>query len=181
MIGPRSHELQAGLAEARDIDEVLRLHEHFMDSCLKECLLASQEHLKILTKLMTTCLHFADQMTRFAMGHEGVTNGSDGGDVLGGGGKGKGKSFPSVYRSGSDGRQEREQQLEEQARVIERETSHETFSRMLDKVSSTFDEQLREFLSNLWSTSYQHHVQLVNLCVRLDYNGYYSQKFSGSG
>ena len=67
VIGPRGHELETKLDEAEDMDVVLDLHERFLDSCLKECLLASQDLLKILTKLMTTCLLFADHMQRFAL------------------------------------------------------------------------------------------------------------------
>ena len=64
VIGPRGHELQIAIASATDIDEVLELHEKFLDSCLKECLLASQDLLKVLTKIMTTCLLFADYMKK---------------------------------------------------------------------------------------------------------------------
>ncbi len=48
------------------MDEVLSLHELFLDTCLKECLLASQDLLRILTKITTTCLLYADQMKRFS-------------------------------------------------------------------------------------------------------------------
>jgi gamma-tubulin complex component 2 len=65
VIGPRQHEMQAGLKEATDMDQVLDLHERFLDTCLKQCLLASQDLLKTLTKLMTTCLLFSDQMKNF--------------------------------------------------------------------------------------------------------------------
>ena len=65
VISPRGHEMLVGMESANDMDQVIDLHEKFLDSCLKECLLASQDLLKILTKLMTTCLLFADQMNRF--------------------------------------------------------------------------------------------------------------------
>jgi hypothetical protein len=52
------------------MDEVLNLHEVFLDTCLKECLLASQDLLRILTKITTTCLLFADQMKRFSGSNE---------------------------------------------------------------------------------------------------------------
>ena len=66
VIGPRGHELEEALRCAGDMDEVMELHERFLDQCLKECLLASQDLLRVLTKIMTTCLLFADQMHRFA-------------------------------------------------------------------------------------------------------------------
>lgn len=52
------------------MDEVLSVHEVFLDTCLKECLLASQDLLRILTKITTTCLLFADQMKRFSGSNE---------------------------------------------------------------------------------------------------------------
>ena len=69
MVGPRWHDLQQRLTSASDIDELHAAHENFLDSCLKECLLASQDLLRVLTKLMTTCLLFAEQMRRFAQSH----------------------------------------------------------------------------------------------------------------
>ena len=45
--------------------QVLLLHDRFLDACLKECLLASQDALNILTKLMGTCLLFADHVHNF--------------------------------------------------------------------------------------------------------------------
>lgn len=160
VIGPRSHELEEALTQAGDIDEVLALHERFLDTCLKECLLASQDLLKILTKLMTTCLLFADQMNRFTVSEQLSVQ----------------IRQVSIYKGGS--RQAKEQLLEEQARQIGVETSHESFTRMLAKFAETFDSQLGEFLSTLWASSQQHQLQLLNLCVRLDYNGFYSSHFS---
>ena len=39
--------------------------------------------------------------------------------------------------------------------------------------------QLKEFLDKLCTDSYRNHGQLSNLCVRLDYNGFYSDNLSG--
>jgi len=66
VIAPRSHEMHQGMSAAIDTDEVLGLHERFLDTCLKECLLASHDQLRNLTKIMTTCLLFADHMTHFS-------------------------------------------------------------------------------------------------------------------
>ncbi|RYH25587.1 Spc97/Spc98 family protein, partial [archaeon] len=65
VINPHEHQLTEDLKQANDMDQVMELHEKFLDICLKECLLASQDLLKVLTKLMTTCLLFGDHMTRF--------------------------------------------------------------------------------------------------------------------
>ena len=38
--------------------------------------------------------------------------------------------------------------------------------------------QLKEFLDKLWTDSYRRHAQLSNLCIRLDYNGFYSSQYA---
>jgi hypothetical protein len=72
----------------------------------------------------------------------------------------------------------RSARIKVQADFISREVTHEAYIRMLEKFSDTFDQQLREFLDKLWTDSYRHHPQLSNLCVRLDYNGFYDSRFS---
>ncbi len=45
--------------------------------------------------------------------------------------------------------------------------------------SSLFFSQMKEFLERLHIDSYRLQPQLANLCVRIDYNGYYSGRFDG--
>jgi hypothetical protein len=54
----------ASFSSQKDINDLMELHEKFLDNCLKDCLLASSDLLKILTKIMTTCLLFADHLIR---------------------------------------------------------------------------------------------------------------------
>eukprot|EP01041_Mallomonas_annulata_P003638 gene3638-7253_t len=118
----------------QDLDQVMSLHEHFLDSCLKECLLASQDLLRFSSASQVVSL--TDSRT---------------------------------------GRQSLETKRRVQTEYIRNETSHDSYRRMLDKFAEHFDTQLGEFLETLWSDSNRHHPQLSNLCVRLDYNGYYSE------
>jgi len=62
-----------------------------------------------------------------------------------------------------------------QTDFIKRESRQETFERYLTLFQDRFDKEVSEFLDKLWNVTA--HPQLANLCVRLDYNGYYSQKF----
>jgi gamma-tubulin complex component 2 len=134
VIAPRSHQLMEDLEAAQDIDEVLMVHERFLDTCLKECLLASQDLLRILTKLTTTCLLFADQMEKFmASTADGVRR--DPREASG-----------AAARSASLHRKV-------QADVLLAEISHETYVRMIAKFSDAFDTQLAEFLDKLWNDS----------------------------
>jgi hypothetical protein len=176
VIGPREHEMQVGLAEARDMDQVLGLHERFLDTCLKQCLLASQDLLKTLTKLMTTCLLFADQMKRFIasskeVGDNAAAAAAAAAPVV----KAKGAVEVPKHGKGPSAMSRERNAAEE--RYIRQETGHPAFQSMLVKFQDTFNTQLREFLERLWSDSHRNHPQLMNLCVRLDYNGFYTEQF----
>jgi gamma-tubulin complex component 2 len=132
VIAPRSHQLMEDLQAAQDIDEVLLVHERFLDTCLKECLLASQDLLRILTKLTTTCLLFADQMEKFmASTADGVRRDP----------REKSGTASAAVRS------------KVQADVILQEISHDAYVRMIAKFSDAFDTQLAEFLDKLWNDS----------------------------
>ena len=165
VINPRGHEMMTEIAAARDMDELLSCHERFLDMCLKECLLASQELLKILTKIMTTCLLFADQMTRFmeSSSASNVTGSAVGAGS--GGGKNLGKGVEWKLR---------QVRIHARSEHMNSEATHETYVRTIARFEKTFDAQVGEFLERLWNDSHRHHPQLSNLCVRLDYNGFYS-------
>ncbi|CAM9119980.1 unnamed protein product [Ectocarpus fasciculatus] len=134
VFSPRSHQLAEDLEAAQDIDEVLVVHEKFLDLCLKECLLNSQDLLRILTKLTTTCLLFADQMNRFAASADAFDQGS----------------MVSGLVSGVSDRKKR---IELQEEFLGHEMRHEAYIRMITKFSDTFDTQLGDFLEMLWNDS----------------------------
>ena len=121
------------------MDDVLELHEKFLDACLKECLLASQELLKILTKIMTTCLLFADYMRKFSVSH---------GDSHSSGSSASGSSYYNSINGGgkrnSNGVDKDEAAVRAAAYVqyVEKEISHESFNKMLAKFTETFDTQV---------------------------------------
>lgn len=59
--------LQANeLAGASTIDDVLKAHDKFMDTCLKECLLTNVEFLRTISKLLAICGLFSNAMERLA-------------------------------------------------------------------------------------------------------------------
>jgi len=154
VIAPRGDAMQRAIDEVEDLDELIQTHESFLDNCLKECLLASQDLLRVLTKIMTTCLLFADQMQRFSSAAQ----------------------LPS--QSTDAGRRGRETALAVRAEYIRSETAHDSYRHMLQRFAEHFDAQLGEFLESLWADSHRHHIQLGNLSARLDYNGYYSERMA---
>lgn len=63
VIEPRWHAMETKVRGSETMDEVLAAHTELLDMVLKECLLTNQELLKILTKIMTFCLLFAEQVS----------------------------------------------------------------------------------------------------------------------
>ena len=203
VIAPRSHEMHEGMKVAVDTDEVLGLHERFLDTCLKECLLSSQDQLRNLTKIMTTCLLFADHMTQFndnsfvtlksSIGK--LTNGTQLGNSNGGGNAANvsrvgRRSKATTVRIGTevitiaeprDTGAQRRARLATQSKYLSSEMNHQSFKRILAKFYDTFESQVGGFLESLWVDSYRTHPQLANLCTRLDYNGFYSSRLAGTG
>lgn len=160
MIGPRGHELQHDLSIASDMDDVLELHEKFLDSCLKECLLASQELLKILTKIMTTCLLFADYMKKFSVSHGDSHSSSSGSSSVYG-------SFYGGGKRNSNGVDKDEAAARAAAYVqyVEKEISHESFNKMLAKFTETFDTQVSHFLYGLLGCLILRILAHIDVCM----------------
>lgn len=139
VINPRSHEMTAAIQSAQDIDEMLMIHERFLDTCLKECLLASQNLLKILTKIMTTCLIFADNMKLFTQQSEAAIASTT-------------HETPN-YVANSDIspaantllKHQRTQKYRQnlQTNYIQQEVSNDHFVKLLNKFIQTFDIQVR--------------------------------------
>lgn len=189
VIGPRAHEMTVGLENASNMDDVIQLHNRFLDLCLKECLLASQNLLKILTKIMTTCLLFSDQMKRFSANIQYNSNLVASQTKAAPLEKLPSPSHASKYavdteRESAAARNARARDRRNtetrraQADYIAKEVNHDAYRRLLVKFSDTFDAQLFEFLDTLWKDSHRYHPQLSNLCVRLDYNGFYSGRIN---
>jgi gamma-tubulin complex component 2 len=206
VISQREHELQRNLSKAKDMDEVilatvtsefycdyvqtvqvLNLHEQFLFTCLQDCLLGSQQHLNLLMKIMTTSLVFADHVKSFMAESEkrvdakldrrrdAARAGSDGFEAVSTSSKSKAKS--AAAGQGPPKQTLRVQHLQQQTEFIRKEASHETFTKNLLMFEQRFDSVVNEFLEKLWKDSNGSHPKLVNLCVRLDYNGFYSSKF----
>lgn len=65
VISPRWHDFQQQLASAGTVDDILVFQGEFLDICLKECLLTDPDLLRVLTKLMTVCMTFANSIECF--------------------------------------------------------------------------------------------------------------------
>ncbi|KZT25586.1 gamma-tubulin complex, DGRIP84/SPC97 component [Neolentinus lepideus HHB14362 ss-1] len=59
VLEPNWRKLEVKLTKVSTVDQLLRDHVDFLDTCLKECMLTSSRLLRPFSKLMTTCSTFA--------------------------------------------------------------------------------------------------------------------------
>jgi gamma-tubulin complex component 2 len=51
VLEPKFHKFRENLKKVKTVDEVLVMHNDFLDECLKECLLTDANLFRIVTKL----------------------------------------------------------------------------------------------------------------------------------
>ena len=56
---------QQSTRNIQTVDDIVKVHNEFLDLAITECLLTNRELIRILTKLMSTCLLFSEQLKRF--------------------------------------------------------------------------------------------------------------------
>lgn len=164
VLGPNWHTLEEQLKQVETVDQVLLHHNAFLDQCLRECLLTNQALLKILRKLMSTCLLFASNIQRF-------TQQVDDEDYLS-------SLSPADPKKTQTLAERRKAKLKLETMSIEKVVGSQSYVTMIERFVGHFDTKLDKFLTFLRDKSskhYDHH--LANLYTRLDYNGYYSEYF----
>ncbi|KAL4163848.1 hypothetical protein KRP22_005275 [Phytophthora ramorum] len=205
VISPRWHDFQQQLANVGTVDDILELQGEFLDICLKECLLTEPDLLRVLTRLMTVCMTFANSIERFTrpyfMDEETIKaereaerdrradkKAREEAEVALAsyqrqngtfGGKKKGGVLRRRQSSHVDMRRTRIKELSDDVKraLTEREDDKENpFVRMTNDLENQFDSLLGEFMQQLLRRSLlQKNSHLSNLCTRLDYNGFYTK------
>ena len=66
IIEPNWHELERKLHEAQSVDEFMKHHFDFLNTCRKECMLTDYRYLECHRKLMNTITAFTESKLRFA-------------------------------------------------------------------------------------------------------------------
>ncbi|OQS06534.1 gamma-tubulin complex component [Thraustotheca clavata] len=197
VISPRWHALESNLTrDIGSVDDVLNSHRDFLDQCLKECLLTDPELLRVLTKLMTVCLAFANQVeyfTRpFCLDEDAIRTEREAerdrradkkareeADLLMSTKVKMRKSSNIPVNTGRRGsnvdiRRQRLKHLTEDIRAGLQEPAN-NFIRNTSDLEVQFDTLLAEFMQQLLRRSHlQYNSHLTNLCTRLDYNGFYT-------
>ena len=175
------------------VDNVLKIHNDFVVKTLKECLLTNRNLIRTLTKLMTTCLLFSDQMKLF-MDSTGILIEQDRVATE----SRQKRNRRMIERSGDSvqhdvgmmtvnekrekkirekvlaAQEQRQVQKQKQTERLKRELNTESYKRMISRFEQVFNLNLSDFMKQLRQSesSNQYHTHLSNLCMRLDYNGY---------
>jgi len=164
------------------VDDVLSEHRNFLQKTLSECLLTNRDLVRTLTKLMTTCLLFSDQMKLFIeqtqieveqnkiatesrqKRNRRMFESTDGASV---------KMEQKMKERMSAEKEKKILQKRKQADKLGKELKSDSYRRMISRFEQVFNSNLSEFMVQLMSDSNSHaHMHLTNLCVRLDYNGF---------
>ena len=56
MIQPNWHNMMEAIREATTVDDVIKIHDGFLDKCLQECLLTSHGEVKVCVRRQAECL-----------------------------------------------------------------------------------------------------------------------------
>ena len=147
VLEPNWHRLEQQLQSVKTVDDVLQHHNTFLDKCLKECLLTNHQLLKILRKLMSTCLLFSQNIERFTESVK-VEEEDSGGYLY---------RAPAKKQKEKEREATRKKKLEVKAAHIQKIVGQEVYVNMIKAFINHFDEKLKIFLSFLRDKSSTHY------------------------
>jgi len=137
---------------------------------------------RALTKLLKTCLLFSEQMKRFMKATKFDDDRNSVASAMQkmvqstlndrGGARSSKQSAKLLQDSLKHAQTERLKRVRRQGARVEREVSSESYQRMVTRFEEVFSGNLRDFMVQLTSSDDLYHTHKVNLCQRLDYNGY---------
>ena len=151
VLEPNHHVLQQRLRGASTLDEILARHSEFLDASLKECMLRDAVLLRLLAKILTICVIFADQ-TRLVMADVARLVGTE--------------PLPP------HGHPRRDRLATLSAEVAEIIADCRYHANVV-KLGAKFDEELKRLLDELRKQAHKE-WNLAHLLARLDYNTYWS-------
>ncbi len=147
ILEPNFSQLETQIAKATTVDEVIVEHDRFLDKCMKETLLTNPHLFKCLSKIMSTCQSFAENVTRI---FETATLHQD--DLLGtvgGGATGPRARGDNAARR----RQARVRVVSDSLHSLITSDEH-NYARMLQQFNDNFSKRVLEFMTLLLQQSY---------------------------
>jgi len=151
VLEPNWHVLMLRLRAAGSLDELMAHHAHFLDASLKECMLRDAVLLKLLAKLLTICVIYADQ-TRSLMAAVAELLAAN-----------KLDPPPSLARKAQLGA------LKQQVGAL---VAARKYAANVAKFGAKFDDELQALLAELRKQALRE-WNLAHLLARLDYNNFW--------
>ena len=163
----RWHEFTASRNDAANkeqhtVNDVLKIDNDFVRRTLKECLLTNRDLIRTLTKLMTTCLLFSDQMKLFMeatkIDEEQSTIATEA----------RQKRTRHMYETAGTLNERKEKKIREalvalskqrkarkqkQIDMLRRELKTESYQNMISRFEQVFNSNLSEFMTQLMTDS----------------------------
>ncbi|KAJ3336547.1 Gamma-tubulin complex component 2 [Gonapodya sp. JEL0774] len=159
VVEPNWRDMEANLLRAKTVDELLKKHEDFLETCLKESMLTQESLLKIFNKLTVTALYFCN----FADWHN--RNRRQYNTLSGDAGVAPAFSFPEFLLPPSS---------PSLARSLALSSSYSKVN-TLDKFETTFAGTAQLLIDALRFFASTETARLGGLASRMDYNQFYSR------
>jgi len=147
------------LKNVETIDSIMQLHTSFLDDCLKECLLMDQELYLVLEKIIRNCLNFSETIKNYSASIKSESLVSD-----------------IMDSPGKNYMDKRKNKLDEESSTTRRVLEINKYSQIIKQYQGKFEEHMKAFLNTIYESRSRSDTHLINLIIRLDYNGYYSEK-----
>eukprot|EP00741_Cyanophora_paradoxa_P002064 tig00000545_g2000.t1 len=162
VIEPNAHEFETKFRTVGSVDEVLRLHEDFLDVCLKQCMLTAPSTHQTLTKILATCVNFGKFTEEFTRGLAIASSGAGSGASA----DPTGLLPPARLR-------------EARARARVTGPGGREYGASVARFESDFGSGLATLMEALTEAAASEGADphLASLVTRLDFNGYYGQSF----
>jgi len=174
-----SEDIMSGQKQ-QTVDDLLKIHDGFLQKTIDACLLRNPTLIKILIKLLNTCLLFTDQMKRFmdtTKIHDDSFNVAvEKRDAVQRNLNERLSSQPMARDKNKlrgalmSVKEERDILLQRQTRRVGREICGESYKRMIHRFEEVFSADLSAFMIQLNSHTFSGIV--ANLGIRLDWNGF---------
>eukprot|EP01016_Furgasonia_blochmanni_P005186 TRINITY_DN1200_c0_g2_i1.p1 TRINITY_DN1200_c0_g2~~TRINITY_DN1200_c0_g2_i1.p1 ORF type:complete len:267 (+),score=54.71 TRINITY_DN1200_c0_g2_i1:65-865(+) len=158
--------LENSLKTVSKFDDLITLHNSFLDECLKESLLLDQNLLKLITKLNSTCMVFSKYMQSFVRKNIGyassilLMNDRD--------------AIVDEKKPSTNFLEMRKKKVEEETAAKQTLLQDRSHIREIQKYEKTFNTSMKDFLTLMNQLFNKYDTHLLNLLTRLDYDGFYN-------
>lgn len=184
VLEPNFNKFRNELKQVKTIDEIIVLHNNFLDQCLNECLLTNQKIHGIINHINLRSHFFSRVIVRFFSSSSKQYDGDDGQfvDYF----IREDQHILNQFHLQDDDDKDnthlvdaiarRKQKILLESENIKKAIKENNYYRMVDRFERYFDNYLKDLLQ-LLSEQVKSEKHIAHLVMRLDYNEFYSRHF----